>query len=33
MQTLFKKLEPRFLVENTTIDNITFPYKTAMSEA
>ena len=32
MQTLFKKLEYRFLVESTKIDNITFPYKTALSE-
>ena len=30
---LFKKLEYRFLVESTKIDNITFPYKTALSEA
>ena len=33
MQTLFKKLEYRFLVESTKIDNITFLYKTALSEA
>ena len=33
MQTLFKKLEYRFLVESTKIGNITFPYKTALSEA
>ena len=33
MQTLFKKLEFRFLVESTEIDNTTFPYKTALSEA
>ena len=33
MQTLFKKLEYCFLVESTKIDNITFPYKTALSEA
>ena len=33
MQTLFKKLEYHFLVESTKIDNITFPYKTALSEA
>ena len=32
MQT-FKKLEYRFLVESTKIDNITFPCKTALSEA
>ena len=30
---LFKKLEYHFLVESTKIDNITFPYKTALSEA
>ena len=33
MQTLFIKLEYCFLVESTKIDNITFPYKTALSEA
>ena len=33
MQTLFKKLEYRFLAESTKIDIITFPYKTALSEA
>ena len=33
MKTLFKKLEYRSLVENTNIDNITYPYKTALSEA
>ena len=33
MQTLFKKLEYCFLVESTKIDSITFPYKTALSEA
>ena len=33
MQTLFKKLEYRSLVESTKIDNITFSYKTALSEA
>ena len=27
-----KKLEYRFFVESTKIDNITFPYKTALSE-
>ena len=32
-QTLFKKLEYRFLVESTKIDIATFPYKTALSEA
>ena len=30
---LFKKVEYQFLVESTNIDNITFPYKTALSEA
>ena len=33
MQTLFKKLEYRFLVEGNNIDNATFPYKIALSEA
>ena len=33
MQALFKKMEYRFLVESTKIDNITFPHKTALSEA
>ena len=33
MQILFKKLEYHFVVESTKIDNITFPYKTALSEA
>ena len=33
MQTLFKKLEYRFLVESTKIDNKTFPDKTTLSEA
>ena len=28
-----KKLEHRFLVESTKIENASFPYKTAMSEA
>ena len=32
-QTLFKKLEYRFLVENTKIENATFPYKAVLSEA
>ena len=32
-QTLFKKLEYHCLVESTKTDNITFPYKTALSEA
>ena len=33
MQTLFKKLDYRFLVESTKINNITIPYETALSEA
>ena len=33
MQTLAKKLEYRFLVESIKIENVTFPYKTALSEA
>ena len=33
MQTLFKQLEHRFLVESAEIENATFPYKTALSEA
>ena len=32
-KTFFKKLEHRFLVESTKIENATFPYKTALSEA
>ena len=32
-QNLFKKLEYTFLVESTKIENATFPYKTALSEA
>ena len=28
----FKKLENRFLVESTEIENTSFPYKTALSE-
>ena len=32
-QTLFKKLEDLFLVENTNSEKATFPYKTALSEA
>ena len=31
--TFFKKLEYRFLVESTKIENAPFPHKTAMSEA
>ena len=30
-QTLSKKLEYRFLVENNKIESATFPYKTALS--
>ena len=33
MKTLFKKLELRFLVESTKIENTSFPYKSAVSEA
>ena len=32
MKTFFKKLECRFLVETTEIENTSFPFKTAMSE-
>ena len=32
-ETLFKKLEYHFLVESTKIENASFPYKTAISEA
>ena len=32
-KTFFKKLEYRFSVEITKIENATFPYKTALSEA
>ena len=32
-KTFFKKLEYRFLVESTKIENTSFPYKTAISEA
>ena len=32
-KTFFKKLEYRFLVESTKIENASFSYKTAMSEA
>ena len=31
--TFLKKLEYRFLVKNTKIENASFPFKTAMSEA
>ena len=33
MQTLFKNPEYHFLVESTKIENATFPYKAALSEA
>ena len=32
MKTFFKKLEYRFLVENTEIENTLFLFKTALSE-
>ena len=32
-KTFFKKLEYRFLVETTKIENTSFPLKTALSEA
>ena len=32
-KTFFKKLEYRFLVETTKIENTLFPFKTALSEA
>ena len=31
-KTFFKKLEYRFLVESTKIENASFPYKKAQSE-
>ena len=33
MKTFFKKLEYRFLVETTKIENTSLPFKTALSEA
>ena len=33
MKTFFKKLEYRFLVEITKIENASFTYKTTISEA
>ena len=33
MKTFFNKLEKCFLVESIKIENASFPYKTAMSEA
>ena len=32
-KTFFKKLEYRFLVEGAKVENASFPYKTAISEA
>ena len=32
-KTFFKKMEYRFLVETTTIENTSFPFKTALLEA
>ena len=32
-KTFYKKLEYRFLVETTKIENTLFPFKTALSEA
>ena len=32
-KTFFKKLEYRFLVESTKIENISFPYKSFISQA
>ena len=32
MKTSFKKLEYRFLVETTEIENTSFPFKTALLE-
>ena len=32
-KTIFKKLEYHFLVENTKIENASFPWKTEISEA
>ena len=32
-KTFLKKLEDRFLVEATNIENTSFPFKTALSEA
>ena len=33
MKNFFKKLEDRFLVETSKIENTLFPFKTALSEA
>ena len=32
-ENLFQKLDYRFLVASTKIENVSFPYKTAISEA
>ena len=32
-KTFFRKLEYNFLVESSEIENVSFPYKTAISEA
>ena len=32
-EIFFEKLEYRFLVESTTMENLIFPYKTVLSEA
>ena len=32
-ETFFKKLEYPFLAERTKIENVSFPYKSAISEA
>ena len=33
MKTFFKKTEYHFLIENTKTENVSFSYKTAVSEA
>ena len=33
MKTFYTKLENRFLAERTKIEKVSFPYKTAISEA
>ena len=33
IKAFFKKLEYRFLVETTNVENTSFPFKTALSEA
>ena len=32
-ETILKKLDYRFLIESTEMENASFPYKTAISEA